>query len=483
MSENKPLLERILGLDEALNVSSYDSVNGWIKAVRRRGDRYSTKLSYLKWMPYFLRYLNLSADEDAELGKRLTTVERKRELIARIREGLTPDGLLSLSNENASEKIQAFCDKYNEIGKARTAHIALQCLRSFFKRNGFEKLKVDDYNWRKNKRIEYVPTKEEVYRIVEHCDERGKAIILCAFQSGLRNSAIRALCYGDIKAQFEAGRIPIRIHVNSEFRQRIPEACKEDVEYYTFFGKEATQALKEYVEWRVDKYGKIGDDEPLFIPYEAFSQINPRESALSGDSLQRLIKRAARRTRIKDWRRVRFHGLRKSFRAILDAGYVDGGQMAEDDKEYLMGHTLPSSKAPYHNANVEVLEQRYMKLNWSQTAQVTKETKVEMIKTFARSLGITELEVKIQKLREEQPELEEADAIGKVMREELGINPMKIKMAKYRKDDEKDDLSDEKRRRYETRIVTEKELVSHLDKGWVLVKELRSGKIVVKRSL
>jgi len=483
MSKNRLLFERILGLDETWNASSYDSVNRWIKAVRRRGDRYSTKLSYLKWMSYFLRFLNLKADEDAELGKRLTPAERKEELIAKIRQGLTPDGLLLLSGDSVAEKIQAFCDKYNEIGKARTAHLALHCLRSFFKHNDVEKLNVEDYNWRKNKRMEYVPTKEEAYRIAERCDERGKAIILCAFQSGLRNSAIRALRHGDIKEQLEAGKIPIRIHVNSEFRQRVPQACKEDAEYYTFFGKEATQALKDYMEWRVDKYGKIGEDEALFTPYEAVSQTKPRENALSEDSPQRLIKRAAKRARIKDWRHVRFHTLRKSFRAVLDAGYVDGGQMAEDDKEYLMGHRLPSSKEPYHNANVDVLEQRYMKLNWSQTSQVTKETKVEMIKTFAQSLGITELEVKIQKLRDEHPELEEMDAIGKVMREELGINPIKTRIVKYRKNDEEEDCSDGNCIKYETKIVTEKQLVPHLDEGWNLVKELKSGKIVVKRLL
>ncbi len=479
MSEHRLLFERILDLDDAWNTSSYDCVNRWIKAVRRRGDRYSTKLAYLKWMSYFLRFVNLRADEDAELGKRLTPPERKEELIAKIRHGLTPDELLQLSNDSVSEKVQAFCDRYNETGKARTAHLALNYLRSFFKHNGVERLNVEDYNWRKSRRMEYVPTKEEVYRITEHCDARAKAIILCAFQSGLRNAAIRAICHRDIKEQLETGKIPIRIHVNSEFRQRIPQACKEDAEYYTFFGKEATQALKDYLEWRVIEKGKIGENEPLFTPYEAFSQPKSRNSALSEDSPQRLIKRAARRARIRDWRHIRFHSLRKSFRAVLDAGYADGGQMAEDDKEYLMGHTLSSSKEPYHNANADVLEQRYMKLNWSPTSQVTKETKVEMIKTFAQSLGIAELEVKIQKLRNRQPEMEEMDAIGKIMREELGIKPIETKIVKYKREEKDYD----NHKKYESKIVDEKKLLSHIDDGWEIVKEMKNGKLAIRREL
>jgi integrase len=426
MSQKSRLLfEHILDLDNAWNTSIHDSVNTWIKAVKRRGNRYSTKLAYLKWLSYFLRFLNLTEDENNELGRRLTPPERKQELIAKTRKGLTPDGLLLLSSDNVADKIQAFCDKYNETGKTRTAHLALNYLRSFFKHNGIEKLKVEDYNWRKNKKTEHVPTKEEVYKIAEHCDARGKAIILCAFQSGLRNSAIRALCHGDIKEQLDTGKVPIRIHVNSKFKERVPQACKENAEHYTFFGKEAAQALKDYIDWRVTKYGKINEDEPLFTPYETFSQPKPRKNTLSEDSLQRLTKRAAKRTRIKDWRNISFHSLHKSFRTVLDAGYVDGSQMAEDDKKYLMGHTHSRLKKLYHNTNADILEQRYMKLKWSPTSQVTKETKEEMIKTFAQSLGISELEVKIRKLREEQPELEETDAIGKVIREELGINPMK----------------------------------------------------------
>lgn len=220
-----------------LDSSAYASVNRWIKAVRRGGDRYSPELACLKWLSYFLCFVNLAVDEDARLGRRLTRVERREELIAKIRRGLTPDGRLLLPSDGVSEKVKAFCDRYNETGKARTAHLALNYLRSFFKHNGLEKLNMADYNWRKSRRMEYVPTKEEVYRVAEHCDARGKAIILCDFQSGLRNSAIRAICHRDIKEQLETGKIPLRIHVSSEFRQRVPKRAKKTLNTTLFFGK------------------------------------------------------------------------------------------------------------------------------------------------------------------------------------------------------------------------------------------------------
>jgi integrase len=441
-----------LALDPDWNTSKFSTVNKWIKIIRRRGDSRATKKAYFNCLATFMR----------------TT-------------GMNPDEIVALSPEKAKEAIQDFCDGYAAKKKYRTAHLYLNCLRSFLRHNGKKDLDLDDtYAWKRSKRPERVPTRDEVYRMADVSDLRDKAVLLCDFQSGLRNATLRALTYGDIKDQIETDATVISIHVTPQLKERVAEACKENVEQFTFFGKKATEALRVYLEERKRRYGPIGDDEPLFRSHSNIPDATARSQPITEDALQRLVKKAARRAGIKEWEDVRFHSLRKTFKAVLDAGFLGGGgQLAEDDKEYLMGHVLPGQKAPYHNANVDVLQERYSRLDWGGEPSATvDEARKRAIVDFARLQGVSDEKLgELEKVMKQTVSAEEfARMTGIVIRKSILEGQRKTQERKPRRPKTDGGLP-----LYETQIVSENQLLPYLNEGWDIIRELTDGRIIVRR--
>jgi integrase len=357
----------------------------------------------------------------------------------------------------------------------------LAYIKTFFRVNGFEKdreIRVERYFQpsRYRKRPEYVPTSEEIERMaIAAGSKRNRALILMLYTTGLRISTLRALTVGDVIEELEGGLNVIEIPVYAEMKNRIPEACKGGIPYYTFASAEAVEALREYLEERKKKYGGLENDEPLFcsdttnVPVEV-----RRKTPIMRKAIQQIVKRAARKARIKRWRDVTPHCLRKAFESALRNNGLD-----VKDQEFLMGHILPGSQDAYYDySKVEELRAKYAKIRFFRTAQIDK---IEMIKAFAKTLGIEEIEVKIQRLMEEQPELDEMEALGKIMREELGIRPLNMKPTKYRKENESVDCNNNNCKKYESKIVSENELLPYLDEGWDMVKELKNGMIVIRR--
>lgn len=85
------------------------------------------------------------------------------------------------------------------------------------------------------------------------------------------------------------------------------------------------------------------------------------------------------------------------------------------------------------------------------------------------ALGIKNIEVKIAEIQEKESELTEEEAIGRIIREELGL--AKIEVNKLRRV-----------KRAPGKVVDEKGLERYLSKGWNVQTILSRGRIVINRS-
>jgi hypothetical protein len=305
--------------------------------------------------------------------------------------------------------------------------------------------------------------------------KRNRAVILMLYTTGLRVSTLQALTFGDVREELEKGFDVIKIPIYLEMKKRVPGACKGGIPYYTFASKEAVEALREYLQERAKEYGRIENDEPLFcsdttnVPAE-----KRRKTPVMKKTLEQLVKKAAYKAGIKQWKEITPHCFRKAFESALRNNGLD-----VKDQEFLMGHILPGSQdAYYDHSKVENLRARYAKINFFKTSQTDK---IEMIKMFAKTLGIQEIELKIKKMREKQPELDEMEILGKIVREELGIKPLEFRKIKLKEKSENEDC-EHNPKKFENKIVNENELIQHLNRGWNIVKELKNGKIVIRRS-
>jgi len=391
-----------------------------------------------------------------------------------------PDELVQLSHERASELLQSFVDWLAERGQGiKTVNVGLAYIKMFFWVNGFKagrEIDVERFHQpsRYRKRSDYVPTADEIYRMVYAAgSSRNRAMVLCLYTSGLRNSTLRALRYKDVTDELEEFEV-VKVPVYREMKEVDPRACKGDIPYYTFFSKEAVAGLKEYVNERRSLYGSIMDEEPLFaststnVPSETRRLTHGKKNALG-----LVVKRAARRAGIARWREVHPHCLRKAFESALRNAGLD-----MKDQEFLMGHILPGVQDTYYDSSkVEDLRAKYGRVRFF---KIMEPDKIDLIKAFAQSLGIDKIDVKIQKLREQQSSLDEMEALGRIMREELGIKPLEAKPAR-REQEKQEDC--EEHARYQSRIVDERRLLPYIEGGWEIVKELRNGKLAIRRAI
>jgi integrase len=280
-----------------------------------------------------------------------------------------------------------------------TAKNTLAALKSFYRNKDGVKLSFDSqrggkhyFNSKRRKKaaFEHVPTKVEMYRIVDMATSmRDKTILLVLFQSGIRENALCSLRYGHVKRQLENGKFPLRLRITPEIDSKL---AGYGLDYYdTFLQYEAIEALKQYYE----EFHRKGDpDEWLFYSKQG--------TPMSRQNVWAMVKRAVKRAGF-DPKTMWVHTIRRAFKKQVRKAPID-----DDFKEAIMGHVLPGSRENYFSRNdVKDLENAYMQIDFSREIP-TSETQRLKEQLEKERIERTNLETLVIAMRREMEELKES---------------------------------------------------------------------------
>jgi hypothetical protein len=230
----------------------------------------------------------------------------------------------------------------------------------------------------------------------------------CVF---LRNSTLRAVLYGDVRAELDSGKDVVHVSIYPGMKKVTPNAAKGSIPYETFFSKDALEAIRAYVaEFNQTHQGRpLHDDEPLF-------QGQIRGRPIKARTLQVIVKSAARRAGLPRWKDVYPHCLRKSFEnAIRNSG------MDSKDQIFLEGHVLPGSEDTYYDkTRIEEFRQKYRKVMFLPSIlpgeEARKQSILDTLKLLS-GLGVTpELTDAIRNEVEQAPAQEAQSITEKVIK-------------------------------------------------------------------
>jgi len=266
------------------------------------------------------------------------------------RQDLTVDELFRLPDDEVSQAITDTVRAVAEEGKGAFARNILDSAKSLFVFND-RNIKLKRFaHLRSGKRTkeQVIPQPSDIYKMAEvagRFSARNKALILCLFQSGVRTSCITRWSFGMVRESLYPDlRLPVQLKITPDMDTKLPSY---GLSYYvTFLGKEAAEALRDYLDQR-QKLGWIPKDSDVL-----FSTAGPsprlKEKPLKVSHIDEMMKRVAKRSGLSP-KGIWPYCLRKSFRKVVNNAPID-----EDTKEVLMGHTLPNSRTnyfDYHDLN------------------------------------------------------------------------------------------------------------------------------------
>jgi integrase len=345
----------------------------------------------------------------------------------------------------------------------------MSAIKTFFRCNGFSRengreLRLEKYRVPPRTIVnEYVPTLREALTMAERAGcKRNRAIDYTLLTTGLRNTALRALCIRDIHDELARCEFPLLIKIEESWNKRIPGACKNGIPYYTFIAKIGAESIQSMLRERTSIFGEPELDEPLFISnYNQIPLNRRRIKILSPGELLVIVHKTARAADILDWNHVRVHSIRKSFESVLRSPLDDGTSMDQKDQEFLMGHILPGSQENYYDrSKVERLRDLYSKLVFEDrptSKQINREVTDQMARMLKLDLPSIIL-AKETELGRKLVDKEAQEALEDAIKTKLGTTAV-----------------------HQQKMVTLPELQAHLDLQWEVASPLPDGRVVIRK--
>jgi len=199
-----------------------------------------------------------------------------------------------------------------------------------------------------NKRIVFKP--EDVWKVkvlVDHArTPRNRAIVLFHFQGGLDVSTLCDLNYGDIAEELEKNSHPLKVET-----MRV----KTGVEFYTFVGQDAIDAVKAYIADKESRGVKFDNKTPLFLQERGKKRLKPH-------NIQTMMKDLAVRAGFvtngnngNSFNPLGTHSLRESFGSLM----INSG-VPDTIVDFWLGHAIGDMAKAYKETQFENLKKMYL---------------------------------------------------------------------------------------------------------------------------
>lgn len=223
--------------------------------------------------------------------------------------------------------------------------------------------------------LDRAPTMEEIRRIYNVCDLRGKAMLLLLLSSGIREGALEGLYVRHVQPVERNGTV---------VAARLVVYQGEPEEYMAFLNPEAYAVIQEYLSYRKRSGESMGPESPLIR--DKFEPGTRRSRIVDGvgvDRPQRCTPQMVRhyfnrlftdhgfRTVKRKRHEFSIHGFRKWFKTRAEQA------MKPINVELLMGHSVGLSDSYYRPTEKELLDD-YLRAVPFLTISEAEEVKLQM---------------------------------------------------------------------------------------------------------